>query len=1202
MGRAVGQEQSIRQRAARSQADELPLARELPAPLLALLQAQLGHQVVAEALLGGGQELGQLVRAALSQESEGRGLSDAPLGSNQALQALLASPSTDPAERSQGEPLSGELATRYGAASGQELSAVRVHTDAAAAAAIAERGVAAFARGEDVFFGAGVDPTSSAGEALLAHELGHVVQHREGRLSGEAAKGAVATSADPLEQEADALATEVQPAPEEGTPAPGWLVDAVALFSPLLAAVLEHGIVGAFEEQFEDGAQSFLEETFGSTSPDAIADSLVAGLWNISGLVVGAASGDQACCEAMTKWLTEKVEEADALLLAGTQLAELATAQKASWTEALGQLGAFLDGQGLMEALSGVVSSVTGQVDELMAGLTSLDATLGAQVAEYLGLEQGSLSTLVQQGLKTLFAEVGRVVAEVKEGLLSALFALPGMESLYQLADFGMEMKEGATWLAAHWQDADLWEQAELLEEELPRFAALLQTAGAWWQGLNATLQSQLSAVTGRIDGWCSALLGIPLLSVVAGAVTSLVHGAQRMLNSPVWGEIAAASQTGVAFAGTVLYELLELAKVVSAAMLFPPPLILVLMGTAVKVLPECYLPPVFDLLVTIAALGVSTALGPLVAELPALAPTWQASLLGILEGLRGLPVERKQAVLLGFAELLQEGFSDVLYGFGAGLVCGLWDEVCFWFDVAWWLSGVGIAQSVIGLAGSINPLSALWEALSLLDRLGDARQDTPEEQAPETSPPAPPAAEPVQEPQDWPSLEVWMGGLVDNFTQVVSQVWASVVESIVVPLLEKAVTEGAWALGYGGGYAVSFFVVEAALAFLTGGLASLLTLGRGAIAGLKLAVKGGMAALPEVVRATRVVLSWGDDLLGVLRRIPGVEDLIGWLDELWSSASQWLDDILGRADEVPKTPEAPEAPAPDVPRDPETPDAPQAPETPDVPAAPKDPTAPKDPDKTSEEGPETDLAKAARREAEHAFDQVEARLDRAHAPAPRSQVESLVEAQDDTTRGVTYDAALAVTGKSWTVAVTATDDGQRATRSASEEGWVAHDGATPYFAAEDASAANKAFLERSFDLLQQRWLEVVDTPDAQVQIQAAAADQAREFEKQRLHQRTEAVFTFSGWNAEAGSVSVRLRIAPNEQDLTLELVRTMADKPVFAELFPLVSREVHDANFTEAWAPKVAQAALEAGLTFSWTPLFCLTEGRAAIEDKVET
>jgi hypothetical protein len=63
---------------------------------------------------------------------------------------------------------------------GRDFSQVRVHTDAAAAESARTLGARAYTVGRDIVFGRGeYAPHSAAGQRLLAHELGHVVQQHD---------------------------------------------------------------------------------------------------------------------------------------------------------------------------------------------------------------------------------------------------------------------------------------------------------------------------------------------------------------------------------------------------------------------------------------------------------------------------------------------------------------------------------------------------------------------------------------------------------------------------------------------------------------------------------------------------------------------------------------------------------------------------------------------------------------------------------------------------------------------------------------------------------------------------------------------------------------------------------------------------------------------------------------------------------------
>jgi hypothetical protein len=107
---------------------------------------------------------------------------------------------------SSGAPLPGELRERFEGSLGADLSDVRLHTGAESAEAAASVGARAYAVGQDVHFAAGAyDPSSSAGQFLIAHEVAHTVQQR-GAAPRRQHKLAVSSAGDTAEVEADRAA------------------------------------------------------------------------------------------------------------------------------------------------------------------------------------------------------------------------------------------------------------------------------------------------------------------------------------------------------------------------------------------------------------------------------------------------------------------------------------------------------------------------------------------------------------------------------------------------------------------------------------------------------------------------------------------------------------------------------------------------------------------------------------------------------------------------------------------------------------------------------------------------------------------------------------------------------------------------------------------------------------------------------------
>jgi hypothetical protein len=93
---------------------------------------------------------------------------------------------------------------------GTSFADVRIHCDDAAAREVLSRGAVAYAKGEDVYFGRGrFQPSTERGQHLIAHELAHVVQQRNGRSGRSGQERATATTRR-LEDEAERAANSLR--------------------------------------------------------------------------------------------------------------------------------------------------------------------------------------------------------------------------------------------------------------------------------------------------------------------------------------------------------------------------------------------------------------------------------------------------------------------------------------------------------------------------------------------------------------------------------------------------------------------------------------------------------------------------------------------------------------------------------------------------------------------------------------------------------------------------------------------------------------------------------------------------------------------------------------------------------------------------------------------------------------------------------
>jgi Domain of unknown function (DUF4157)/A nuclease family of the HNH/ENDO VII superfamily with conserved AHH len=106
-----------------------------------------------------------------------------------------------------GRPLDRVSRAFFEARLASDLSAVRVHDDALAAESARQLAAEAYTVGTHIVFGAGkYAPAGDAGRALLAHELAHVVQHRDAATAPGIRRKPDAAEADPQDPAAGFMA------------------------------------------------------------------------------------------------------------------------------------------------------------------------------------------------------------------------------------------------------------------------------------------------------------------------------------------------------------------------------------------------------------------------------------------------------------------------------------------------------------------------------------------------------------------------------------------------------------------------------------------------------------------------------------------------------------------------------------------------------------------------------------------------------------------------------------------------------------------------------------------------------------------------------------------------------------------------------------------------------------------------------------
>nr|WP_233518612.1 DUF4157 domain-containing protein [Streptomyces corynorhini] len=158
--------------------------------------------------------------------------------------------------REPGTPLSGGLRSEMEARLNADFSNVRLHTGSAAQSSAAELGARAYTSGSHVVIGRGGEDKHT-----LAHELTHVIQQRQGPVSG-ADNGSglrVSDPSDRFEREAEANAHRVMsgPAPTvaaatSGSDAAG---DTAAVAEPTVSRAIQRQYAGRHKVRYADSSQ-----------------------------------------------------------------------------------------------------------------------------------------------------------------------------------------------------------------------------------------------------------------------------------------------------------------------------------------------------------------------------------------------------------------------------------------------------------------------------------------------------------------------------------------------------------------------------------------------------------------------------------------------------------------------------------------------------------------------------------------------------------------------------------------------------------------------------------------------------------------------------------------------------------------------------------------------------------------------------------
>ena len=183
-----------------------------------------GNTIVLEAIQGGSDLLQSSILSSLTLEMAQ--IQSHAMGENHQIQQVLhrrqvqggskdeelpdiSDPRVQRITQSGGSPLPAPLKERLEQEFSHSFDHVRIHASGGDAESAEALNAHAFTVGSHIFFGQGkFSPQTINGMELLAHELTHVVQSDEGRLSGSSGGMEVSSPTDAVEIEAERIAAE----------------------------------------------------------------------------------------------------------------------------------------------------------------------------------------------------------------------------------------------------------------------------------------------------------------------------------------------------------------------------------------------------------------------------------------------------------------------------------------------------------------------------------------------------------------------------------------------------------------------------------------------------------------------------------------------------------------------------------------------------------------------------------------------------------------------------------------------------------------------------------------------------------------------------------------------------------------------------------------------------------------------------------
>lgn len=635
--------------------------------------------------------------------------------------------------RGGGEPLTESARSFFEPRFGYDFSRVRVHTGAHAGDIARSVNARAFTVGSDVVFGAGeYAPGTEAGRGLLAHELTHVVQQREGGsvvaptpvvqrdladIAGDvwdAGSSVVEGAVDMGKRGAEAVGTAVRDSAE-------WLVRKV---SPELADLIAQGPTQFIKGIVHKAIEDWLPSLFGGVdfSLVDVAKSMKASFDSVLAFIADAARGGAKSCQAFAELLGSIRDFVMGFM--NNPAIDMLKKVLGGIGGIIGKVVDFVAApafdllKGILGGAWTVVKGAATTVWGWIKKVRDFASTAWDWVAEKLGLGDKadensvwSLITRTANGIWTnIKATLAPVVAPLKK-VSKALMAFYPLGQIYAIVKFGPKVVNAIQWLWTNRNDPDIVARAhkEMSGTILPQLLeAVTGLKGKIQAGAHWLVESLTSMGEGLLE-LLGGISSVPLLKVARGFIAGVAQGIDQLSTWAKAGLQSAADliTSAVTRVQNFVAPLKEVLSSIAMAIVMPPMIPTILAGWAWELVPRCWKAPILDFLLDIIVGAIEAVPQPIAVMFGPLWSLFKPGILAFLKGLKKQPADVKEKAADKAAKILRgsdlKPFLSFAFGLVKGFLLGIWEGVTDPFKAIWMV--------MQGLVGVMDYLDALTDS-----------------------------------------------------------------------------------------------------------------------------------------------------------------------------------------------------------------------------------------------------------------------------------------------------------------------------------------------------------------------------------------------------------------------------------------------------------------------------------------------------------